>query len=214
MTNSRLFSLSSRHVTLSTVGVIPRIRALAVDFPTLRFALSLHAPSQSLRERIVPSAKAYRLPALIEAIRDYVHTTGNRVFVEYVMLHGVNDSVAEARELGELLEGIPVTLNLIPWNPVLSPDIEFKAPGIERVSLTLVEHTAALNLASPKLSDELLSVINFHVHMIDTLHAPTAAPHMHVCVVCMFIYIQNTTLCVYVCICACMYAGRSFQGGT
>eukprot|EP00892_Ulva_mutabilis_P003910 jgi/Ulvmu1/1891/UM012_0048.1 len=133
MTDSRLFALSPRHVTVSTVGVTDKIRALASDAPTVRLALSLHAPTQPLRERIVPSAKAYKLPALLGAVRDYVDATGNRVFVEYVMLRGVNDEAEHAQELAAVLADLPVTVNLIPWNPVLSPDISFAAPGIERV---------------------------------------------------------------------------------
>lgn len=133
MTDSRMFALSARHVTVSTVGVTDKIRALARDAPTARLALSLHAPTQQLRERIVPSAKAYKLPALLGAVQDYVEATGNRVFVEYVMLRGVNDEAEHAQQLADVLADLPVTVNLIPWNPVLSPDISFEAPGLERV---------------------------------------------------------------------------------
>lgn len=138
MTDSRLFALSARHVTVSTVGVTDKIRALARDAPTARLALSLHAPTQELRERIVPSAKAYKLPALLGAVRDYVEATGNRVFVEYVMLRGVNDEAEHAQQLAAVLADLPVTVNLIPWNPVLSPDISFEAPGLERVRLCCI----------------------------------------------------------------------------
>lgn len=125
--------MSPRHVTVSTVGVTDKIRALARDAPTVRLALSLHAPTQQLRERIVPSAKAYKLPALLAAVGDYVEVTGNRVFVEYVMLRGVNDEAEHAQQLAAAVADLPVTVNLIPWNPVLSPDISFEAPGLERV---------------------------------------------------------------------------------
>jgi adenine C2-methylase RlmN of 23S rRNA A2503 and tRNA A37 len=133
MLDERLFALASRHITVSSVGVIPKIGALARDFPRVSFALSLHAPTQELRERIVPSAKAHKLDKLMAAIKGYQNVTGQKVFIEYVLLDGVNDGVAIAAQLGELLKGHHVTVNLIPWNPVLSPDMHFGAPGLEQV---------------------------------------------------------------------------------
>lgn len=133
MIDSRYFSLSARHVTLSTVGVVNRILDLADDLPTVSFALSLHAPTQELRQQIVPSAKAYKLDKLVAAVKEYQRKTGQKVFVEYVMLRDVNDGEQQARELGALLTGMAVTVNLIPWNPVLSPDMHFDAPGPERL---------------------------------------------------------------------------------
>lgn len=129
-----VFGLSKRHITVSTVGVIPRIRSMAQDMPGVSLALSLHAPNQELRKQIVPSARAYPLHKLLKAIEDYQTTTQQRVFVEYVLLSGVNDAVEQAHELGQLLQGRDVVLNLIPWNPVYSPDIEFQAPAEGQVS--------------------------------------------------------------------------------
>jgi adenine C2-methylase RlmN of 23S rRNA A2503 and tRNA A37 len=110
--DSRLFSLSPKHVTVSTVGVTDKIRALATDIPAARLALSLHAPTQVLRESIVPSAKAYKLPALMQALQDYLTITQGRAFIEYVMLQGVNDELQHARELGELLRVRSLMLSL------------------------------------------------------------------------------------------------------
>jgi adenine C2-methylase RlmN of 23S rRNA A2503 and tRNA A37 len=123
-----VFGLSKRHITVSTVGVIPRIRSMATDMPGVSLALSLHAPNQELRKQIVPSARAYPLHKLLQAVQDYQTATQQRVFVEYVMLAGVNDGLEQAHELGQLLQHRDVVLNLIPWNPVYSPDFEFKAP--------------------------------------------------------------------------------------
>lgn len=124
-----MFGISKRHITVSTVGVIPRIRSMAVDMPGVSLALSLHAPNQELRKQIVPSARAYPLHKLLQAIDDYQAATQQRVFVEYVMLSGVNDGLELAHELGQLLQGRAVVLNLIPWNPVYSPDgPPFEAP--------------------------------------------------------------------------------------
>lgn len=131
MTDPRLFGLSRRHVTVSTVGVIPRIRAMAVELPGVSLALSLHAPTNELRRQIVPSARAYPLPKLLDAVREYQAASGQRVFIEYILLAGVNDAVSTAHELGRLLQGMDVVVNLIPWNPVLQSDggPAFAAPG-------------------------------------------------------------------------------------
>ena len=129
------FGLGRQQVTISTVGVIPRIRALHEDLPGVSLALSLHAPTQELRSSIVPSAKAYKLEKLMDAISEYEAKSGLKVFYEYVMLAGVNDSEEVARQLGMLLSGRKGVLNLIPWNPtyVTVTDIDFKAPLHESV---------------------------------------------------------------------------------
>lgn len=127
MTDSARFGLRSAAVTISTVGVVPRILALANDLPRVSFALSLHAPNQDLRARIVPSARAYPLPRLMAAVDKYQATTKRRVFVEYVLLAGVNDAPDHARELAALLQGRDVVVNIIPWNPF--PPADAKADG-------------------------------------------------------------------------------------
>ncbi|CAM9286101.1 unnamed protein product, partial [Discosporangium mesarthrocarpum] len=113
MSDSRLFGLSPRHITLSTVGVVPRMRQLTRDAPETQLALSLHAPNQALRNQIVPSARAYRLDKLMEALDGHLQAgegrksqraLGRRALIEYVMLAGVNDSEENGRELGALLE--------------------------------------------------------------------------------------------------------------
>jgi 23S rRNA (adenine(2503)-C(2))-methyltransferase len=132
MTDGRYFGLRRSAVTVSTVGVIPRILQLADDLPGVSLALSLHAPNQELRKSIVPSAAAYKLDKLMAAIETYQQRTRQKVFLEYVMLRGVNDNPEQAHELGALLRGRNVVQNLIPWNPIYSPTISFEAPGPER----------------------------------------------------------------------------------
>lgn len=129
MTHPQAFALRRRCVTVSTVGVIPRITQLAQDLPGVSLALSLHAPNQELRAKIVPSARAYKLDRLMETIRKYQEETQQRVFIEYVMLGPDFNCLEEhALELGKLLQGRDVVVNLIPWNPILSPGMDFKAP--------------------------------------------------------------------------------------
>jgi adenine C2-methylase RlmN of 23S rRNA A2503 and tRNA A37 len=128
---ARGFGLARRRVTLSTVGAVPsKIVDLASDLPGVSLALSLHAPDQELRERIVPSAKAAPLGKILAAVDAYTRHTGQRVFVEYVLLAGVNDGAEHASALRELLRGRDVVINAIPWNPVLAAE-EVGADGIE-----------------------------------------------------------------------------------
>lgn len=129
------FSLRRSAVTISTVGVIPRMLQLPADLPGISLALSLHAPTQEVRRTIVPSAQAYPLDKLITAVDKYQLLTRQRIFVEYVMLAGVNDSAEQAHQLGRLLQGRDLVINLIPWNPVYSPDFSYEAPGDERTSV-------------------------------------------------------------------------------
>ncbi|CAM9237946.1 unnamed protein product, partial [Pylaiella littoralis] len=216
MSDSRMFKLSPRHITLSTVGVVPRMKQLTIDAPETQLALSLHAPNQELRNRIVPSARAYRLDKLMDALDGHLRgpaapapatTTkaaadvvalaaeqqrvpvengetkasehdeaegaaevavegggggaaaaaagggadeagavetiagvimvggkgaGRRALIEYVMLAGVNDTEECGRELGELLKGRNVLVNLIPYNPTYAPGSEeFQEPTEE-----------------------------------------------------------------------------------
>ncbi|GAB4814820.1 hypothetical protein N2152v2_001866 [Parachlorella kessleri] len=129
MTDNSVFALRRSAVSVSTVGVIPRLAQLATDLPGVSLALSLHAPTQELRQRIVPSAKAYKLDRLMAAVAAYQATTQQRVFIEYVMLGpAVNCTEEHAHQLGQLLQGRDVVVNLIPWNPILSPGMEFEAP--------------------------------------------------------------------------------------
>ena len=125
MTGPARWALRRSAVTISTVGVIPRLADVARDLPGVSLALSLHAPTQEGRLKIVPSARAYPLPKLMAALDAYQGVTGQKVFVEYVLLAGVNDSAEDAAGLAALL-GSPerasagLHLNLIPWNPVLA----------------------------------------------------------------------------------------------
>ncbi len=117
MLDTKLFRLSHHQVTVSTVGVIQAIKKMTAEFPSINLALSLHAPNQTLRSQIVPSAKAFPLEKLLAACYD--HTRGNKksLFVEYVLLKEVNDRPEHAHELGQLLQGQAVIVNLIPYNP-------------------------------------------------------------------------------------------------
>jgi len=110
-------ALSKRRVTLSTAGVVPMIGKAGAEIGS-GLAISLHAVNDELRDKIVPINKKYPLKDLLDACRTYPGASNaRRITFEYVMLKGVNDSLAEARALVKLLSGIPAKINLIPFNP-------------------------------------------------------------------------------------------------
>jgi 23S rRNA (adenine2503-C2)-methyltransferase len=109
--------LSKRRITVSTSGVVPQIAPLGADTNTM-LAISLHATNDDLRDVLVPLNKKYPMAELLEACRTYPGVSNaRRITFEYVMLKGVNDSLAEAKQLVRLLKGIPAKINLIPFNP-------------------------------------------------------------------------------------------------
>ena len=110
-------ALAGERITLSTVGVVPGILRLAQEKPALHLAVSLHAATQAERAALVPAAKKWPLDELMAACRTYSEATGRRIFYEWTLIEGKNDSVESARAVGELLRGLPAQVNLIPLNP-------------------------------------------------------------------------------------------------
>ena len=111
-------NISLRHVSLSTCGLVPKIDELAKRKLQLTLSVSLHAPNDAIRDTIMPVNKAYPSEALLEACRRYYQATSRRISFEYAMIHGVNDSVENAKELLRRLKGLPAHFNLIPLNHV------------------------------------------------------------------------------------------------
>jgi 23S rRNA (adenine2503-C2)-methyltransferase len=110
-------AISRRKITLSTSGVVPMIERCGAEL-AVNLAISLHAVTDELRDRLVPLNRKYPITELLDACRNYPGSSNaRRITFEYVMLKGVNDSPAEARELVRLLKGIPAKVNLIPFNP-------------------------------------------------------------------------------------------------
>ncbi len=117
-------SLSKRRITLSTSGVVPEIVRAGEEIGTM-LAISLHATTDEIRNRLVPLNKKYPIEQLLQACRDYPGlSNARRITFEYVMLKGVNDSVADAKRLVRLLSSIPAKVNLIPFNPWPGTDFE------------------------------------------------------------------------------------------
>ncbi|KAK6945986.1 Radical SAM [Dillenia turbinata] len=126
------FQLSLRRITVSTVGIINAINKLQNDLPNLNLAVSLHAPVQDVRCQIMPAARAFPLDRLMEALRLYQKTCQQKIFIEYIMLDGVNDEEQHAHQLGKLLEAFEVVVNLIPFNPIGSLS-QYRASEEQRV---------------------------------------------------------------------------------
>lgn len=116
--------IGARHITISTSGVIPKIEEFGNQKLQINLAISLHAPNDEIRGKIMPINKVYSVKSLIKAIRDYIAKTNRRVTFEYIMLDGINDTVECANELSSLLRGINCYVNLIPYNE--TNNLQFK----------------------------------------------------------------------------------------
>ena len=117
-------NLGSRHITVSTCGIIPKIYEFMRLPYQVNLAISLHAPTNEIRDKIMPINKVYKLDDLMKAIKDYLKVSSRRVTFEYIMLDGVNDSIDCARKLANLIRGMNAYVNLIPYNE--TENISFK----------------------------------------------------------------------------------------
>ncbi len=124
-------AIGARHITLSTCGIIPKIRELMSEDLQINLAISLHAPNTQLRNKLMPVNKAYPLNDLIEVIKEYIEKTNRRITIEYIMLKDINDNETQAVELAALLKGMMVYVNLIPYNE--TNHIEFKRATKDKV---------------------------------------------------------------------------------
>jgi 23S rRNA (adenine2503-C2)-methyltransferase len=142
VTDPKGMAFSPNRVTLSTAGLVPAIRRLLADDLPCNLAVSLNATTDAVRSSIMPINRKYPLAELLETIRDYVRIRGGkRVLIEYVMLAGINDSLADAERLCELLDGIDSTVNLLPFNEFSGNP--YRRPSDEQVSAfrqVLVDH--------------------------------------------------------------------------
>ena len=133
-------NIGMRNISLSTCGVVPMIDKLAEKKLQLTLSISLHAPNDEMRSKMMPVNDAYPVAQLIAACRRYQQTTGRRVSFEYSMVRGVNDSPATARELAALIRGMGAHVNLIPINPVDgSPYSATDAENVKRFQSLLTD---------------------------------------------------------------------------
>lgn len=125
------FGLGQRHITISTVGLVDKIDAFSKEGVQVNLAISLHAPNDALRASIMPVNRRYPIAELMAACERYVERTHRKVFFEYVMLDGVNDTNACARQLAGLMRGHLYHVNLIPYNA--TPDADFAGTPDARI---------------------------------------------------------------------------------
>ncbi|GIV08751.1 MAG: putative dual-specificity RNA methyltransferase RlmN [Fimbriimonadales bacterium] len=124
--------ISYRRITVSTVGIVPQIYELAAYDLPITLAISLHAPDDETRARLMPVNRKWGVDTLIQAARDYFEQTKRRITFEYLLLRAVNDTAWHAEQLANKLKGVPCLVNLIPFNYVSTPD-GFQRPEAERV---------------------------------------------------------------------------------
>lgn len=123
--------IGARHITISTCGIVPKIKEFADEGLQVNLAISLHAPNDVLRTKLMKINKVYKLQEVIEAVKYYISKTNRRVTFEYIMLKDVNDNEKCALELAGLIRGLNAYVNLIPYNE--TSHIEFKKTSNEKV---------------------------------------------------------------------------------
>lgn len=123
--------LGARHITISTSGIVPKIKEFTNQDKQVNLAISLHAPNNEIRNKIMPVNKAYPIESLMDSIKKYIDKTNRRVTFEYIMIKDINDSKETALELANLLKGINCYVNLIPYNE--TSHIEFKKSSKEQI---------------------------------------------------------------------------------
>lgn len=126
LTNPDFLNISQRRITISTVGIVEGIRRLSMEGLKVNLVLSLHAPNQHIRKKIIPYARKYPLEDILAAMDEYTQKTKRDITFEYTLIAGINDHPDHALELSHLLKGKQCTVNLIPYNPV--PGINLRRP--------------------------------------------------------------------------------------
>ncbi|HKL84323.1 MAG TPA: 23S rRNA (adenine(2503)-C(2))-methyltransferase RlmN [Bacilli bacterium] len=114
----KAFAIGARHITVSTCGIVPRIKQFAHEGIQVKLAISLHGPTDEIRSKIMPINNRYPVDEVIEAAKYYESVTNKRVTFEYILIDGVNDSLSEAKALVALVKDMLAFVNLIPYNPV------------------------------------------------------------------------------------------------
>ena len=130
--NPKGLELGSRHITVSTCGLVPKIKEFTKLPYQVNLAISLHAPNNTIRDSIMPINKAYPIEILISTLKDYIKETNRRVTFEYILLDGVNDTEECALELSNLVRGMNCYINLIPYNE--TNNISYKRSKKEHIS--------------------------------------------------------------------------------
>ena len=124
-------AIGARHITVSTCGIVPKIKEFANLDLQVNLAISLHAPTDEIRKKIMPIANAYSLDELIASLKEYILKTNRRITIEYIMLDGINDSLECANKLAILIKNLNAYVNLIPYNE--TNNIDYKASSKKQI---------------------------------------------------------------------------------
>ena len=124
--------LSYRHLTVSTVGLVPQIYELSKEGLPIHLALSLHSPSDEVRDRLMPVNHKWPVKEVVQAMKDYMRKTGRKITIEYLLINGVTDTPEQAYELARIIKGTPNVVNLIPFNWVDTGE-GFSRPSNDRI---------------------------------------------------------------------------------
>ena len=158
------FAVSPRKLTLSTVGILPALEKLMAEPVRPNLAISLHASNKGLRRELMPIEEKYAMEDVIAAAQRYPIPSGGVVTYEYVLLGGVNDTMAHARQLAKLLAGTRSKVNLIPLNA--APDIPFQPPtpaAVEAFRRVLADYDVAVSVRRPRGQDILAACGQLHL---------------------------------------------------
>ena len=122
--DDRGIGIGARHITVSTCGIVPKIYKFMDEGMQVNLAISLHAPTNEIRDKIMKINKVYKIEDIIKAVKDYIAKTNRRVTFEYIMLKGINDTQENALKLANLVKGINAYVNLIPYNETSHIDLK------------------------------------------------------------------------------------------
>ena len=129
--DDKALAIGARHITVSTCGIVPKIKEFAKENRQVNLAISLHAPNDELRSKLMKINKVYNIKEVIESVKDYLKENNRKVTFEYIMLKNVNDDEKCARELANLLKGLNCYVNLIPYNE--TSHIQFKKSENDKI---------------------------------------------------------------------------------
>ena len=124
-------AIGARHITVSTCGLVDKIKEYAHEGLQINLAISLHAPNDEIRNKIMPISIKYPMEDLMDAVKYYEEIADRRVTFEYILLSGVNDSLEDAKELARLIRGTKAYVNLIPYNPI--KELKYKRSSDETI---------------------------------------------------------------------------------
>ena len=147
--------IGMRSVSLSTCGLVPRMREFAKEGLPVTLSLSLHAPNDEIRKTLMPVAKVYPMDEVLAACRDYIEKTGRRVIIEYALVRGVNASPEQARELAQRLRGMQAHVNLIPLNSVPERNLQGVSEQEVKAFLSALEERGISATRRREMGDDI-----------------------------------------------------------